>query len=96
MNRGVSDEEVLRILSQYPDYFLLTKDSDFHKKPALKEALIEHGVGAFIITAHKGKTGPELVKLIKKAWRRIQKFTKKHPRPFVAKILADGRIELVK
>ena len=96
MNRGVSDEELLRVLARYPDCFLLSKDSDFHKKPMVKEALIEHGVGAFIITAHKGKTAPELVEIINKAWRRIQRFTKKHPRPFVAKILADGRIELVK
>jgi predicted nuclease of predicted toxin-antitoxin system len=95
MERGVPDEEVLRVLSQYSDCFLLTKDSDFHKKPMIKEALIQHGVGAFVITAHKGKTAAELVALINKAWRRIQKFAEKHRRPFVVKILADGRIEEV-
>ena len=95
MARGVPDEEVLRVLAQYPDCVLLSKDSDFHKKPMVKEALIQHGVGAFIITAHKNKTGPQLVELIHKAWSRIQKFVQKHPRPFVAKILADGHIEEV-
>lgn len=93
MQRGLPDEEVLEILAQHPDCFLLTKDSDFHKKPMLKKALIEHGVGAFVITAHKGKTGGELVNLIGKAWHRIQLFANKHERPFVAKILADGRVE---
>jgi hypothetical protein len=93
MERGVPDEKVLTILSQYPDYYLLTKDSDFHKKPVVKLALIEHGVGAFVITAHKGKTASELVSLVGKAWNRIQRFTEKHDRPFVAKILADGRVE---
>ncbi len=96
MARGIPDEEVLRILAQYPNCFLLSKDSDFHKKPMVKEALIQHGVGAFVITAHKNKTGPQLVELINKAWRRIQKFAQKHPRPFVAKILAEGRIEEVR
>jgi hypothetical protein len=95
MERGISDKEVLSILSQYSDCFLLSKDSDFHKKPMAKEALIQHGVGAFIITAHKGKTAPELVELIGKAWRRIQRFAQKNSRPFVAKILADGRIKKV-
>lgn len=61
MERGVSDEEVLKVLSQHPDCFLLTKDSDFHKKPVVKQALIEHGVGAFVITAQKGKTAADLV-----------------------------------
>jgi hypothetical protein len=94
MKRGIPDEEVLSNLTPYPDCFLLTKDSDFHKKPRIKEALIHHGVGAFVITAHKNKTGSELVQLIHSAWGRIQKFIKNHPRPFVAKILADGRVEM--
>jgi hypothetical protein len=93
MDRGIPDEEVLRILAEHPDCFLLTKDSDFHKKPMIKQALVAHGVGAFVITAHKGKTAPELIELIRHAWNRVQKFAEKHKRPFVAKILADGRVE---
>ena len=95
MERGVPDEDVLTILSQYPDCYLLTKDSDFHKKPVVKQALIAHGVGAFVITAHKGKTASDLVSLVGKAWNRIQRFAARHDRPFVAKILADGHVEEV-
>ena len=93
MKRGVPDEEVLRVLSQHPECCLLSKDSDFHKKPTVKAALLKHGIGAFIITSHKGKTAAELVELIEKSWNRIQRFAQHHPRPFVAKILADGRVE---
>jgi predicted nuclease of predicted toxin-antitoxin system len=93
MARGIPDEEVLKALAQHPDCYLLTKDSDFHKKPMIKHALIEHGVGAFVITAHKNKTAGDLSALIGKAWHRIQRFAEKHDRPFVAKILADGRVE---
>jgi hypothetical protein len=93
MARGLPDEEVLRNLSQYPDYYLLTKDSDFHRKPMVKEALLAYGVGAFVITAHKGKTAIELVQLVENAWNRIQRFAAKHERPFVAKILSGGRVE---
>jgi hypothetical protein len=95
MNRGIPDEEVLRILSQYHDCYLLSKDSDFHKKPIVKEALLAHGIGAFVITSHKGRTAPELVELISRAWGRINRFIQNHDRPFVVKILADGRIETV-
>ena len=94
MDRGISDEEVLSILSKHPDCFLLTKDSDFHKKPIAKAAIIQHCVGVFIITSHKGKTADELIELINSAWNRIQKFVVKNNRPFAAKILADGRVEL--
>lgn len=96
MERGITDQEVLAALSRYPDYYLLTKDSDFHKKPMIKEALILHGIGAFVITAHKGRTANELVSLVNDAWKRINRFAEKHSRPFVAKILADGRVEEVR
>ncbi len=95
MPRGIPDEEVLGVLADHPHCFLLSKDSDFHKKPMIHKALIRHGVGAFVITSHKGKTAPELVQLINRAWRRIQRFAEHHERPFVAKILADGHVEEV-
>lgn len=59
MPRGISDEEVLHILARHPDCCLLTKDSDFHRKPVVKAAIFEHGIRAFVITSHKGKTAPE-------------------------------------
>jgi hypothetical protein len=93
MARGLPDEEVLEILARHTDCFLLTKDSDFRKKPMVRKALLEHGIGAFVIIAHKNKTADDLVALIGKAWHRIQRFANKHDRPFVAKILADGRVE---
>ena|GEM_PF-1767748 len=95
MERGLPDEEVLRVLAQHPDCCLLSKDSDFHRKPMIAAALVKHGIRAFIITSHKGKTASELVELIAKAWGRMQRFALKHDAPFVVKILADGRIAAV-
>lgn len=96
MERGLPDEKMLQILARHPACFLLTKDSDFHKKPAVKTALIDHQIGAFVITSHKGKTAAELVELITRAWGRMRRFVHNHDRPFVIKILADGRIEEVR
>ncbi len=93
MPRGIPDEQVLQALAGHPDCCLLTKDSDFHRHPAVREALREHGIGAFVITAHKNKTAPELVELVAKAWPHIRRFAELHQCPFVAKILADGRVE---
>lgn len=93
MERGLPDEAVLQALAGHPDCYLLTKDSDFHRHPAVKQALLQHGIGAFVITAHKNRTAPELVDLVARAWPHIQRFADRHARPFVAKILADGRVE---
>ena len=95
MERGLPDEAVLQALAGHPDCYLLTKDSDFHRHPAVRQALLQHGVGAFVITAHKNRTAPELVELVAKAWPHIRRFAELHQRPFVAKILADGRVEYV-
>lgn len=51
-------------------------------------------IGAFVITATKNKTGPQLVEMIVAAWPKIQRAIKKHKRPFVAKITGDGSVEL--
>lgn len=44
---------------------------------------------------HKNRTAAELVALVATAWPHIQRFADLHPRPFVAKILADGRVQEV-
>lgn len=93
MERGLPDTKVLELIAKHDNLFLITKDSDFHRKSIVKKALIDYDIGTFVITSHKGKTAAELVALIKKAWNRIQKFATKNDRPFVAKILSDGRVK---
>ena len=95
MARGIPDEEVLAALAGRADHYLLSKDSDFHRKPHIKAALMSHGVGAFVITSHKNKTAADLVALITRAWPRIERCARKNKRPFVAKILADARVQVV-
>ena len=95
LKRGSTDEQVLTVLSRHPGCLLLSKDSDFHRKPAVRNALIRHGVGAFIITAHKNKTADELVALVRAAWPRMERCARKWPRPFIAKITADGTVTLI-
>jgi hypothetical protein len=95
MKRGVQDPEVFAALACRTDCYLLTKDRHFHRRPVEKAALVKHGIGAFVITSQKNKTGPELVALVRRAWPRIERFARDHSRPFIAKILANGRVESV-
>jgi hypothetical protein len=93
MKRGIKDTEVFAALAAHPECCLVTKDRGFHRKPAEKEALMQHQIGAFVITSQKNKTGAELVELIRLAWSRMERFAQEHSRPFIAKVLADGHVK---
>lgn len=94
MERGVPDEELLKILAKECNVYLLTKDRDFRYKPSVKKALFEAKIGAFVITATRNKSGPQLVEMISAAWPKIRRAIAKHERPFVAKIMGDGTVDL--
>lgn len=96
MDRGVTDESLLAHLADKLNVYLLTKDRDFRYKPSVKNALIKSKVGAFVITAHKNKTGNQLVEIISGAWPKIKQTILDNKRPFVAKIMGDGAVELHK
>lgn len=93
-DRGLTDAILLKKLATRPDLFLVTKDSDFRYKPAVKKVLLAHGIGVFIITSGGNKSGAMLADLIISAWSRMVKFTQKYPRPFVAKITSNARVVL--
>ena len=93
-DRGLADEILLEKLATRPNLFLVTKDSDFRYKPAVKKVLLAHGIGVFVITSGGNKSGAMLADLIISAWPRLVKFTRKYPRPFVAKITSDARVIL--
>jgi predicted nuclease of predicted toxin-antitoxin system len=93
-DRGLTDEILLEKIATRPDLFLITKDSDFRYKPAVKKALLAHRVGVFIITSGGNKSGVMLADLIISAWPRLVKFARKHPRPFVARITSDSHVVL--
>ncbi|MCG2660892.1 MAG: DUF5615 family PIN-like protein [Kiritimatiellae bacterium] len=93
-DRGLSDAILLKKLAARPNLFLVTKDSDFRYKPAIKQALLMYSVGVFVITSGGNKPGAMLADLIISAWPRLVKFTRKYPRPFVAKITSDARVVL--
>ena len=72
--------------------YLVSKDRDFRYKPSVKKRLNESRIGAFVITASKNKTGPQLVEMIAAAWPKIRRFIETHDRPFAATVKGDGSV----
>ena len=91
--RGATDEQLLDALREHPELFLLTRDRDFRYRASVRERLVAAKVGAFVITAAKNRTGEELVSLIVAAWPHLERFARKQPRPFVARVLAAGKVQ---
>ena len=89
VDRGSSDTTVLNALAARPDLYLLTRDRDFRYHPRVKERLMAHGIGVFVITSAGNKTAPELVAIVLSAWPAINRFVKRNKRPFAAKITGN-------
>jgi hypothetical protein len=92
-DRGTDDHELIAGMHGRPDLYLISRDRDFRYKPDMAAALLRAGVGAFVLTSAGNKTGTQLVEIIVGAWNGIARFAAKTPRPFVAKVRANGTVE---
>lgn len=72
-------------------WFVVTRDERIRYNPLEKLALLHSGVGAFIMVG-KNMTGQLMADCLKKALPKMAEFIRENPRPFIAKIYADGRI----
>lgn len=91
--RGVTDAKLLLALAKHDDLFLLSRDRDFRYHAATRKLLHDSGAGAFVITSSGNKSSEDIVKLVVRAWPRIQKFVKVTKRPFVAKVTGEGKVQ---
>ena len=91
--RGVTDDDLLLALAEHDNLYLLSRDQDFRYHSATQKRLMDSGIGAFVITSSGNKNSQEIIALITKAWRRIQKFISKTKRPFVAKVTSEGKVQ---
>ena len=75
-------------------WLVITLDLRIRYNPLEKLALTRSGVGAFIIVG-KNLSGVLLAACIERALPKMKEFAQRHPRPFIAKVYADGRIQLL-
>lgn len=73
-------------------WFVLTLDQRIRYNPLEKQALLASGIGSFIIVA-KNQTGQELAACVRRALPAMRAFAARTPRPFIAKVYADGRVQ---
>ncbi len=75
-------------------WIVLTKDHRIRYRNLERAALINAGVGAFILTAGDLQ-GDEMAEIFVKALLAIAKFLRKHKKPFIARVVRDGSVSLL-
>lgn len=76
------------------NWIVLTKDRKIRYRAIERIALMNAGVGAFILTAGN-LDGEEMAQAFVKALPRIHKFLAKHRRPFIANVTSRGQVSLL-
>lgn len=71
---------------------MLTLDQRIRYNPLEVRALLASGVGSFILVA-KNLPGQQIADCILRALPAMQAFAARTPRPFIAKIYVDGRVQ---
>ncbi len=75
-------------------WIVLTKDHRIRYRHVERLALMKAGVAAFILTSGD-LHGEEMAQIFVKALPRIERFLRKHAKPFIAKIAKDGSVSLL-
>lgn len=75
-------------------WIVLTKDHRIRYRNLEREALMNAGVGAFILTAGDLQ-GDEMAEIFVKALPAMAKFLRKHRKPFIARVARDGSVSLL-
>jgi hypothetical protein len=72
----------------------ITKDERIRYRAIEREALVEAGARAFVLTGRDipaADLGAMFVRALPRVWR----FLRKHPAPFIARIGRSGRVEMI-
>jgi predicted nuclease of predicted toxin-antitoxin system len=73
-------------------WVVITKDDRIRFRPAERRALIDHGVGCFVVL-RRNATRLQLAQILLRAWDDIVNITDTEARPFLYAVLADGTVE---
>ena len=75
-------------------WIVFTKDDRIRYRKLERMALMQAGVGAFILTA-KDLSGEEMAQIFIKALPAMKRFIAKHTPPFIAKVTRSGAVEML-
>ena len=83
LGRGAMDEFIFEFLRRRPDWFLVTQDKQMRHKKHQCRAMLEAGLGVFILTGRAVKTNHKMVLLLLQCWDEIEKNAGRTSRPFI-------------
>jgi hypothetical protein len=89
--QGTEDEDWLGEVGKR-DWVLLTLDARLRYNRLERDAIMEHGLAAFVVVG--GQSHADKAETFLKARNRILRFLQKNRPPFIAKIYAGGKVEL--
>lgn len=88
---GTPDEEWLEVVAKR-GWVLLTLDARLRYNRLERDAIMIHGLAAFVLTG--GSSHEEKAASFLRARPRLRRFLRRHRPPFIAKIYTDGRVGL--
>jgi hypothetical protein len=93
--RGTQDEEVFRTLGAV-GWYLVTADLAIARKPQLRAALVQAGIGAFFFVGRADRNVFEWIQLVVKRWPHILEYASQHERPFLCSVPDRGTLRRLK
>lgn len=93
--RGTRDEDVFRTLGAV-GWYLVTADLGIARKPQLRAALVNAGIGAFFFTGRADRNPFQWIQLVVRRWPDILGYASGRARPFLCGIPDRGELKRLK
>ena len=95
LGRGTPDEQVFAFLAER-GWHLVTQDARIHRNPHQRRALLQAGIGAFILTGRTSRTISETMIFLLQHLPAMQQAATERERPFIITVSDRGRITVMR
>lgn len=92
VGRGTPDEDLFDEAAAR-NWVLVTRDAKMWRKRAQQAALLQAGIGVFVLVSSSAHTPPELTALLLRRLPEMLELTARTRRPFVFRVPDRGKIE---
>lgn len=92
LGTGTPDEEVFRFLSE-KDWLLITQDDRIRRRPQQRRALLDAGLGVFILIGRGNKSVAGMMLFLLAHLEEMEERARRTQRPFIFGIPDRGKIE---
>lgn len=71
-------------------WLVITHDKKIRTRPGERRAIMEHGVGCFILAYRQNLKKPEIAEMVLSALEDMEELFERTPRPFIYTVSKDG------